>query len=121
MKREDFPNSIWDIDPRACEEHEYEEFEALFIAAWEHSFFCRPSVRRIQPYLRRYFRFRVVPPWVAVYIRDVLKGEAIENMANAPLDPAIDLRRLPWRLMLGAPVLPGWVLLRKRRKGGLEA
>ena len=104
MKRDDFPDSIWDIDPKAGEEHEYEEFEALFQDAWEHSSYFRPPVKRIRPYLQRYFRFRVIPPWVATYINEVLKGDAMENMANAPLDPAIDLRRFPWRLMIGLAI-----------------
>lgn len=121
MKRDDFPDSIWEIDPRSCEEHEYEEFEALFLAAWEHSFLSRPPVKCIRPYVQRYLRFRVIPPWVATYIREVLKGEAIENMANAPLDPAIDLRRLPWRLMISLTVYPLSARFSRGDRGELEA
>ncbi len=99
MKQSKVPRSIWDIDPRHENPTDVVAIEILFLDAWEYSFFSRPAVSRVQPYLDRYFRFRVVPPWVAVFVRERLRGEAIDNIANAPLDPAIDLRLYPWQLV----------------------
>lgn len=86
--------SIWDIDPNDIEEHEYEEFEELFSAAYKHAFKHTPSTRQIWSYLQRYFRFRVIPPWVRDYVKTVQGGDGIDNIGNAPLDPVFDLQ--PW-------------------------
>ncbi|GAB4349753.1 MAG: hypothetical protein Kow006_11810 [Gammaproteobacteria bacterium] len=84
--------SIWELDPHEVEEHDYEEFEALFSAAYEHAFHHTPSTRQIWKYLQRYFRFRVIPPWVRHYVKTVQGGDGIDNIGNAPLDPVIDLQ-----------------------------
>ena len=121
---EDLPRtlagSIWDLDPRDNAEHEYEEFVNLFLDAWEYRFLYRPSARRMQPYLQRYFRFRVIPPWVSVYVREVLKGEAIDNIANAPLDPVIDVRLLPWNFLAALIFFPGSLSRKRGKNGGMH-
>lgn len=97
--------SIWDLDPRDIEEHEYEEFVELFSAAYRHAFHHTPSTKQIWSYLQRYFRFRVIPPWVRHYVKTVQRSDGIDNIGNAPLDPVIDLQpffeRLAVRLHLG--------------------
>jgi len=115
MNRDKPAGSIWDLDPRDNNDHDYEEFVALFLDAWEYRFLYRPPARQVQPYLQRYFRFRVVPPWVRVFVREVLKGEAIDNIANAPLDPVIDLRLFPWSYLTAWLLFPGSIR-RKPRK-----
>ena len=107
MNRDKPAVSIWDLDPRDDEEPDYEEFVELFQDAWDYRFLYRPPAGQMRPYLQRYFRFRVVPPWVSAYVREVLKGEAIDNIANAPLDPAIDLRLFPWSLLAARFLFPG--------------
>lgn len=87
-------HTIWDFDPGEIEEHDYEEFEALFAAAFEHEFNRTPSTRQIWVYVQRYFRFRVIPPWVRHYVSSELTDDGIDNIGNAPLDPVIDLRLL---------------------------
>jgi hypothetical protein len=114
MNRDKLAGSIWDLDPKGSDQHDYEEFVELFMDAWEYRFLYRPSAGHMQPYLHRYFRFRVIPPWVSVYVREVLKGEAIDNVANAPLDPVIDLRLFPWSVLAAKLLFPG----RIRRKSG---
>jgi len=121
MSREKLPESIWDLDPIECEEHSYEEFETLFLDAWEYNFYTRPAAERIEPYLQRYFRYWVIPGWVRTYVCDVLHGEAIENIANAPLDPAVDFRLYPWRLMTALLLMPTGFSNRKTGRNQLEA
>lgn len=89
---------LWDLDPQEYPEYPYEAYEALFRAAYEHAFRCPGTTPRVRSYLERYFRFRVVPIWVRVYVRERLGGEAIANLGEAPLDPAIDLRAAVLRL-----------------------
>lgn len=86
--------TIWDFDPGEVEEHDYEEFEALFAAAFEYEFHRTPSTRQIWAYVQRYFRFRVIPPWVRHYVKSELIDDGIDNIGNAPLDPVIDLRMM---------------------------
>ena len=120
MNRDKLEGSIWDLDPRENDGFDYEEFVELFLSAWEYRFLYRPPARHMQPYLQRYFRFRVIPPWVSVYVREVLKGEAIDNIANAPLDPVIDLRLFPWRLLTIVFFFPRIVLERQGKKYRLK-
>ena len=91
--------SIWDLDPWERDEQSYEEIEALFIAAWECRFGGRPDSAVVRPYVQRYLRYRVIPPWVGVYAQTKLEEGAMNDIARAPLDPAIDLRLYPWHLL----------------------
>jgi hypothetical protein len=97
------PQSIWDINPWDGEALEYADFEQLFMLAYEYQFLLPASPVIVWPYLNRYFRFRVVPPWLREYIRVVLHGEAIANIGNAPLDPAFDWRQIQRWLVAGLP------------------
>lgn len=119
MNRDKLEGSIWDLDPRENDEFDYEEFVELFLSAWEYRFLYRPPARHMQPYLQRYFRFRVIPPWVSVYVREVLKGEVIDNIANAPLDPVIDLRLLPWSLFAAMLLFPGRLFRKPGKRAGI--
>lgn len=94
MNHKQTTRSIRDLDPRENDEHDYAEFEALFSAAYRHAFHHTPSTRQIWKYLQRYYRFRVIPPWVRHYVKSVQGGDGIDNIGNAPLDPVIDLQ--PW-------------------------
>lgn len=88
---------IWELDPRSNDEFDYDAIEALFLEAFEYTFGLRATQRRIRPYLVRYLRFRVIPPWMRVYVKEVLAGKSIANIGDAPLDPVIDLRPMIWR------------------------
>ena len=120
MNRDKLDGSIWDLDPRDNDEHEYEEFVELFQNAWEYRFLYQPPARYVQPYLQRYFRFRLIPPWVSVYVREVLKGEAIDNIANAPLDPVIDLRLFPWSYLAAMFLFPRSLCRKRGKRGGID-
>ncbi len=104
-----FP-SLWDLDPRSHDEHDHAAIEQLFCDAFEYRFGLRATPARIRPYLLRYFRFRVIPPWMRRYVKEVLAGVSVADVGNAPLDPVIDLRPLIWR---GAMVL---YLVRESRR-----
>lgn len=88
---------IWELDPKSNDEHDYDAIEALFIAAFEHTFGLRATDKRIRPYLLRYLRFRVIPPWIRIYLSEMQAGESVADIGDAPLDPTIDLRALFWR------------------------
>ena len=91
---------IWEMDPKANNKIDLDAIEALFQAAFEHAFRLRATRRRIRPYLLRYLRFQVIPPWMRTYVKEVLHGESVANVGDAPLDPVIDLRPLFWRSAL---------------------
>jgi len=97
MDRKPALPSIWELDPKSNDEYDYDAIEALFFAAFEYQFGLRATQKRIRPYLMRYFRFRVIPPWMRVYVNEVLAGESVANIGDAPLDPVFDLRPLVWR------------------------
>lgn len=97
MDRKPILPSIWELDPKSNDEYDYEAVETLFFDAFEHTFGLRATPARVRPYLMRYLRYRVIPPWLRVYVREVRGGESVASVGDAPLDPAIDLKPWAWR------------------------
>ena len=102
--------SIWDLDPAADGAFwPHEDYEQVFLSAFQHAFGRPASPRRVSGYVQRYFRYGVVPAWVRSYVRDELQGVAVGNLAHAPLDPQFDLSPVLERIgtLLGlTPPLP---------------
>ncbi len=105
MDHDKHPVSIWDLDPQDLDLPSVEEFERLFMEAYSYTFRVLATPQRVRPYLRRYLRFRVVPPWVRRYVREVLAGDAIGNLGDAPLDPAVDWSFVGRYLSYALPLL----------------
>ncbi len=96
MRRRYLGLSIWDLDPKQCKGHEVSELEQLFADAYRHAFFMRGTPEVLRPFLDRYLHYRVIPLWVRRYIREVLESAQYAEIAEAPLDPAMDWNRVSW-------------------------
>ena len=94
MQQDRFAQPIWDFDPWAANEPSYDDYERLYLAAYRAAFRMHASPARVRPYLDRYMRFYVVAPWVRAYALTQSGDPLAAELASAPLDPQIDLRRL---------------------------